>query len=194
MRLLIALSAFALLSAIVLSYESGPEPGHTGAPDELTCTSVGCHTTYRLNPDANGRVALEGVPARYATGERYTFKLSVSHPTARRWGFQITALDAGGNRAGAFVVTDAARTQVVEGGPGGNREYVEHTLDGTAAGQADGHGWTFDWIAPAAGAGDVAFYAAGSAGNNNGKSTGDRIYTRSPEPIAVAKAPQPPES
>jgi hypothetical protein len=36
--------------------------------------------------------------------------------------------------------------------------------------------WTFDWIAPQAGSGDVVFYAAFNASNNNNANTGDLIF------------------
>ena len=37
--------------------------------------------------------------------------------------------------------------------------------------------WTFDWMAPAVGTGDVTFYGAFNAANGNGKTSGDVIYT-----------------
>ena len=36
--------------------------------------------------------------------------------------------------------------------------------------------WLWTWTAPAAGAGDVTFYVASNAANNNGNTSGDVIY------------------
>ena len=56
-------------------------------------------------------------------------------------------------------------------------EFIEHTLAGTRRGQANSATFDFEWTPPAAGAGNVSFFAAGNAANNNANSdSGDRIY------------------
>ena len=67
------------------------------------------------------------------------------------------------------------------------REYIKHTLPGTAAGQPEGHAWSFEWTAPPDDVGPVTFYAAGNAANNNGNNSGDYIYTTS----ALVPLPEP---
>ncbi|MBI3950760.1 MAG: VCBS repeat-containing protein [Acidobacteria bacterium] len=64
---------------------------------------------------------------------------------------------------------------------------IEHTLPGTARGKTGGNTWTFDWVAPSTNVGDVGFYGAGNASNGNNANTGDKIYTKSPAPLVVAK-------
>ncbi len=172
---------------------SGPQPGTTGAPAiggvaaEMDCTS--CHTGQRLNADDAGKVELAGLPQVYEPGQRYTvtFRISHSDPTLARWGFQVTAIRlADGHGAGELVVTDAARTQKQVGVAG--REYLEHTVPGTAIGQPGGATWTFDWVAPAADAGEVAFFGLGNAANVDGSNQGDHIYGPSPAPLATLRA------
>ena len=172
---------------------SGPQPGLSGAPQiggvpaEMTCTS--CHATYPLNPDALGKVELLGLPAAYAPGQRYTLTFRISHPDAAltRWGFQVTAIQrVDGQGAGEFVVTDAQNTQRVGGLA--HREYVEHTLPGTAMGKAGGTSWSFDWIAPARDVGEIVFYGSGNASNMDGSKEGDRIYNPTPAPLARLRA------
>jgi len=39
--------------------------------------------------------------------------------------------------------------------------------------------WSFDWIAPTAGTGDITFYGAFNSTNSNSSTSGDEIYTTS---------------
>ena len=187
------LGLIALLAApMAQATSSGPQPGTTGAPAiagvaaEMDCTS--CHTGQRLNPDDAGKVELSGLPSAYEPGKRYTVTFRISHPdpALARWGFQVTAVRlSDGHGAGELLVTDAPRTQKQTGVAG--REYVEHTVPGTAIGQPGGATWTFDWVAPAAGAGDVEFFGVGNAANVDGSNQGDHIYGPSPAPLATLR-------
>src|SRR5215813_13350360 len=173
----------------VRAFAEGPNPGHTGAPGELTCAIVGCHGG---EPNTGpGRFEITA-PSSYELGK--TYQMTVTHSTTdtsrRRWGFQLTALDGSGNRAGTLQSTDI--TQVLEGGPTGNRQYIEHNFLGTFQGQQFGASWTFGWEAPSSDVGRVTFYAAGNQANNNGNATGDQIYVTSvsvPLASAITGAP-----
>jgi hypothetical protein len=77
-------------------------------------------------------------------------------------------------------------TELIQGTMGG-RAYVSHSYYGTGVGEAGGRLWSFDWIAPPAATGRVAFFAAGNASNLDGSKEGDRIYSPSPRPIAVTE-------
>jgi hypothetical protein len=98
--------------------------------------------------------------------------------TRQRWGFQLTALDTTNNRAGTLQSLSGL-TQVLDGGPGGNRQYIEHNSLGTFQGQTLQASWTFSWVAPSSNVGAITFYAAGNQANNNGTESGDQIYTTS---------------
>lgn len=166
-------------------------PGSGELLAEMTCQS--CHSSSALNPDAVGRVRLEGLPERWEPGRRYPLVLRVEHPGAdrQRWGFQLTAVDASTLLgAGRIVASDPERTQVIDGGFA-LREYVEHTEAGTGIGRLGGMEWRFDWIAPATGSGDVAFFAAVNAANGDGAKEGDWIFAPSPSPLATLRGPIP---
>ena len=159
----------------VAAFAEGPNAGHTGAPNELTCATSGCHTgTPNSGP---GQLTITA-PGFYQPGQ--TYRITVTHATTdssrRRWGFQLTALDAGNHRAGSLQITSDT-TQIVEGGPDGMRQYVEHSFNGTFPGQQSGATWSFNWVAPAVDAGPVTLYAAGNQANNDSNNTGDQIYT-----------------
>ena len=158
------------------AFAEGPNPGHSGAPGDLTCAVAGCHGGEPNTGPGQFQIT---APSSYEPGK--TYPITVTHSTTdtsrRRWGFQLTALDGSSNRAGDFESTSI--TQVLLGGPGGNRQYIEHNFLGTFQGQPSGATWTFNWTAPSSDVGRVTFYAAGNQANNNGNETGDQIYTTS---------------
>jgi uncharacterized protein (TIGR03437 family) len=128
-----------------------------------------------LNPEG-GSVRVEAV--NYKPGAAQTLKVTVSHPEAVRWGFEITARWAKDptQNAGRFNAP-SSDVQLLTGG------YVTHTLPGTLSNGANGaKTFEVEWVAPeGTDDSDVIFYAAGNAANNNAGSgsgnQGDRIYT-----------------
>jgi uncharacterized repeat protein (TIGR01451 family) len=180
---ILVLALFAALSAALLltdnlanpharAYSAGPPAGFTHAPGELDCSD--CHTTPA---QSSGTLSL-GVPDRYTPGQ--TYDITVTHGSADatrvRWGFQMTALDAADQKAGAFAPADSL-TRVISGeGPFPAREYAEHTSQGTFPGQQNGANWTFKWTAPSEDVGPVTFYLAGNQADGDGNSSGDNIY------------------
>jgi Reeler domain-containing protein len=168
-----ALTVF-VLAGIAYGFASGPPAGHTGAPGERTC--IECHTgTLNSGP---GSVTISGVPETYQPGQEFTITVRVQHPDRRRWGFQITALDDANKPAGTLSPINRNITKVASGtGSLQGRVYIEHTTNGTFAGQAQGASWDVKWTAPDHDVGRVTFYAAGNAANGNNASSGDSIYT-----------------
>lgn len=156
-------------SAFAFSIIAPPDE-KTGAPNEGTC--MDCHLGNDL--DASGGTLMLTTPEIYEPNEVYTIIVNLSRAGQSKWGFEMTALDADGARAGSFTVDDAANTQLTETN---SKQYIQHTTAGTAAGTNDGHSWEFEWTAPDADIGPITFYAAGNAANNDGGTTGDYIYT-----------------
>jgi uncharacterized repeat protein (TIGR01451 family) len=156
----------------VQAFSSGPPAGFTGAPLEFTCAE--CH----VPADAGTGTISINAPQTYIPGQTYPITVTNSNPdqTRRRWGFQLTALDPGDDKAGNLQSTDIL-TQVLDNqGPGGARQYIEHTAAGTFINQTGGASWTFNWTAPPTDVGPVTFYAAGNHANNDGNTSGDFIY------------------
>jgi hypothetical protein len=165
------------LSAIVWAYSSTPPDDRAGnPPNTMTCKAPGCHNTFDLN-SGDGSLSIEDVPFAYVPGETYSVTITLSDPGQRRWGFELTALDADNQQAGTFVITDPTNTQLSDNG-GTSPDFVKQTRTGSFAGISDGPiSWTFEWTAPSPAVGNVTFYAAGNAANNNGSTSGDYIYT-----------------
>jgi uncharacterized protein (TIGR03437 family) len=178
----------------------GPPIPFTGAPGEGTC--IGCHYTYGIPnpPGTGGSVAITGLPSNYNPGETYTVTITVAHPTARRWGFEVTAIGTDGtsNTIGNLSLIDSVRTiERNSDATGFARVYVSHyseegrpaAEDGTYPGKAISNSWSFSWTAPSTASGAVSFYAVGNAANNQVSPEDDFIYTTAATVLAPNHAP-----
>lgn len=146
---------------------NGAPAGRTGSPgDVFNCTS--CHPGSATT--ISGLITSDIPLAGYIPGQTYTITGSITSIGKTKFGFQVSPQDSAGSELGTLVITDPAKTKLV--GTTGN--YVTHLTAGTSfpAGTAT---WSFDWIAPAVGTGDVTFYGAFNITNNNNNSSGDAI-------------------
>ncbi len=157
----------------IVGNSSQPPAGATGAPGEITCAQ--CHSGGSFSGPiyliVNGTETLWQAmdTFRYQRDSLYTFQLEV-HTGAQRFGFELTALDRMGNRAGSFLVTDAQRTVLLSAViNGASREYIAHR---NANAQSV---WSFQWRAPSWGD-SVFVYLAVNSANNNGATSGDAIH------------------
>ena len=178
---------FALLFAVsthsAFAFSTGPPDEKTGAPNENTCAQTGCHAGNDLN--VSGGSLMLTVPETYVPNEVYTIVVDLSRAGQSRWGFEMTALDANGARAGSFATDAAGSTQLSETN---SKQYIKHTSVGTAQGTNDAHSWEFQWTAPDADIGPITFYTAGNASNGNFSPIDDYIYATQSEstpPIPV---------
>ncbi|GEM_PF-4880451 len=137
-----------------------------------TCTN--CHAEVGTK---NGSISVSGVPASYVPGTAYGLTVTVSDPGQSKWGFQMGARrQAATTQSGGSFSNTTANTQTVtiSGIP-----FITQTVTGARAGTANAVSFSFNWIAPSAGAGTVQFNVAGLAANNNSSSSGDFTYTTS---------------
>jgi hypothetical protein len=157
---------------------SGPTPSHTNAPGEANCTQ--CHSDFPVN-SGTGNVLISGLPANYLPNQPITVTVRVNQADAVVYGFQMTVVDARGNKVGTYTLPSQTppKMQLVKGLVDSiPRQYIEHTVDGIIPAQFGFHTWTFTWTAPNRRVGRVGFYAAGNAANSDGGSSGDYIYTK----------------
>lgn len=165
-----------LITALAWGESGGAPVGNTGAPEDGTCAD--CHSGTLNSGGGKLQVALVNA-ANWVPGQPVTVRVTLSDPTASRWGFQLTARSASAptNPLGTLAVIDGAATQVRTAGA---LQFATHRSAGTRPGTSGSVSWDLQWTPPAdAGAGDVTFYAAGNAANNNGDNSGDKIYTAS---------------
>ncbi|MGH9200319.1 MAG: choice-of-anchor V domain-containing protein [Vicinamibacterales bacterium] len=160
------------------AYAEGAPPGFSGGFKEESCHACHFHAEPNSGP---GRVAIEGLPARFVAGERYTLIVTLTRTGMKRAGFQLTArFKDGGAQAGALAPGPDERERVgvvIQSGV----EYAGQKKEGSSVGVADAVRWTIQWTAPAAGGGPVVFNVAANAADGNESADGDFVYTTSAE-------------
>ena len=189
----------ATLPMLVVAYETGPNPGFTGAPGDnpTACISSGCHVGTVNSGPGNVKIFLpSGNTGTYVPGQAMQILVQITDATKVAYGFQLTARMGSGNntQSGDFTTTDAntqvvcADTSVKANGklcptsvfP--STQYMEHTLAGYGASitatPKGSYTYSFNWTPPAAGSGTVTMYAAANAGPGNPPApTPTNVYT-----------------
>jgi uncharacterized protein (TIGR03437 family) len=183
---------------LIWAHAAGPDVGASGVPGEGTCARSGCHLGTTANPAGSVSVTFPS-GMTYTPGTKQHLVVTISNPTARVWGFQLTArlASATGTMAGSFASTDAFTAVLCLANPTdpnptfldfGKAQncpaskplaYIEHTLAGSQRNKSGSQTFEFDWNPPATSVGSVAIYVAGNAANGNGNETGDQIYNTS---------------
>ena len=169
--LTLAIGAFSLF----LSFSSGPASSAgmfqvSGAPGSVgnlgTCGNNGCHNGGVFDPSVTLELLDGATPVtEYEPGKSYMLKI-VNTPgsgTPTRYGFQAVSLDAADTQAGAWGDV-GADNQIAEVA---GRSYAEHSTTSSTG------SWELEWIAPAAGTGEVTIYTASNACNGNNSPGGD---------------------
>ncbi len=148
---------------------SGAPAAHTGSPGDLFVDCTDCHSG---NANTQAGLIASTVPGTgYVPGIQYTVTGTISAAGKTKFGFEMSPQLQNGTKAGTLVITNNTETKFT----GTGQKYITHTLAGTS-GPAGTRSWSFDWIAPVAGTGDITFYGAFNVTNSNGSSSGDIIY------------------
>jgi hypothetical protein len=160
-----------LMAGLVYDYNyrsvhssSGSAPaGRTGSPGDGISCNTGCHGGQPGTPSGSEAVSITGLPAGgYVAGQTYDLTLTMTDPSAARWGFQLIVEDASNNSAGTLI--SGSGSTIV------SSEYLTHSPAVSGSGSAS---WDFQWTAPASGSGDVGFYYAALFANNDFGNSGD---------------------
>jgi uncharacterized protein (TIGR03437 family) len=185
MRAFVVSLAAGMTPLAMYGFSNGPPVRRTGAQVDGGINCTACHTTFApANSDTRGRFTLGADP--YRPGVKQTIRVSLEHPEAARWGFQLTARLASdeSKMAGTFSPAEEIRVRCDPTGDApcnGGVEFASHlragTVDSTRPGTSGSRSWEIEWTPPETDVGPVIFYAAGNAANNNNASSGDRIYT-----------------
>jgi hypothetical protein len=169
----------------LFGFSGGPPIERTGARVDGGTSCFACHRDAgAANADLRGRVAIEA--ASYRPGVKQTIRVTVEHPDARRWGFQLIARFASDERRQAGSFEPVANRIRVRCAPNeanapcnGEREFASHLLASTTLGANGRMTFEVDWMPPAEESGDIVLYAAGNAGDGSAGLTGDLVYTTS---------------
>jgi hypothetical protein len=161
------------------AYADGPPPGFSGGFEEGSCHA--CHFDKEPNA-AGGRLTIEGVPTKFAAGERYTVTITLTRTGIKRGGFELAV---------RFKDTRAQAGTLAPGPGEGERvglrsdsgvEYAGQKKAGSIVEGGDSLKWTVEWTAPSRG-GPVIFHVAANAADGNESADGDFVYTASAESI-----------
>lgn len=189
-RLLLA----AALPISLFATVSGLPVRRTGAPAD---GGLDCSACHKGSPPVNqgpGRITIRA--NSYNPGVAQSMNVTVEDNAGLRFGFQLTARfrndqnpQAETRQAGTFSAS--VDSQVLcdpDGRPGpcnGGVEFASHTPESTKPGSPSPRTFVLNWTPPGRDAGDVVFYAAGVAANNDNTENGDRVYTTS---VRIASA------
>jgi hypothetical protein len=170
-------------------YAEGAPPGFTGGFKEESCHA--CHFDAALN-SGDGRVTIEGVPARFAAGARYTLTVTLTRTGMKRAGFQLAArFTNDGGQAGTLAPGVGEEERVGVERQGGV-QYAGQKVAGSSVGAAESVRWTITWTAPEP-AGPVSFHVSANAADGNESADGDSVYTatrESPPPSPAVDQPK----
>jgi hypothetical protein len=169
---LIITSGFILLESFGtkgLGKIDGTEPGYTGSPGDSLKNCTACHGGKAYNEI--GWIKSNIPTSGYIPGDTYRIEAIGYGVTHNRFGFLISPQAINGNLLGTLELIDTVKTKLV-----GNSKYVTYTKNGVNG--IDSLAWYFNWIAPAAGAGDVVFYGAFNS-NQDGHKGGDITHLSS---------------
>ena len=174
--LLLSFPVFALADV------NGADPRLTGAPGDNQQACTACHTGTALNGGPGSIKITAPGGSTYTPGVKQRLAVSVSDPSQKRWGFELSARPSSNltsGRAGDLASVDANTKVICETRTcsATSIQFVTHTQTGTRLGTTGGATFEFDWTPPSTASGDVVLYAAGNAANGNTGESGDRIYT-----------------
>src|SRR5258708_3995942 len=81
----------AVIPVVILAHKAGPDPRHTGAPGDTTCTDAGCHVGTPLNGGGGNVVLSTSAGTTYTPGQQQTITITINDSKAKAYGFQLTA-------------------------------------------------------------------------------------------------------
>ncbi len=155
---------------VLYGYSSGYTPGgKSGSPGDGGNTCTDCHSGTAMPQE--GWITTDMVNGEWIPGHTYTITATGTHENVMRFGFELTAENALGQKVGMFTITNTTETQLTM-----PQTSVTHTSQGNTP-SGDMKTWSMDWTAPDGEEGEITFYAAFNAANGNGNTSGDVIYT-----------------
>jgi len=180
---------FALAPAVALAESAMPSIGYTGAPADHNGQNCSvCHSTFgAANSDTRGSVTVS--ITNYNPGVPQMIHVTVMHPTASRWGFQMTIREVSDESTEAGIFSTSAGvpfTVVCDDGThfgsappcnaNNGRQFAEQ-INAPRTGTGAGFDWLVPWTPPQTEVGRLHIYVAAVAADGDGTAQGDRVYT-----------------
>jgi uncharacterized protein (TIGR03437 family) len=180
------------IPAGLLAESVTPSIRFTGAPTDGGQNCSLCHSSFgAANSDTAGTLTV--TVDDYTPTVQQMIHVTVQHPSASKWGFQITIRQVNDETKTAGTLSPADPVQVRcdngstlgSAGPCGlTREFAEHS---NAPVTTKGAGFRFDvpWTPPATEVGILKVYVSAVAADADNTAAGDRVYTFSKTISAV---------
>jgi hypothetical protein len=143
-----------MISASLL-YPSGAPAAKTGSPGD----GANCSECHGQTATTTAGLITSNIPAAgYSPGQTYQITATNSLTGSGKLGFEVSPQNPAGTQLGTLVAGSGSKLV-------GGTKYVTHSNANSTT-----NTWTFGWIAPATGTGDVTFYGA-FARNYSGPTT-----------------------
>jgi hypothetical protein len=171
-----ALAAAVLATARLATshaYADGAPPGFSGGFKEESCHACHFHAPPNAPP---GRVVVDGVPATFAPGARYTLTVTLTRPAMKRAGFQLAARFSDSGAQAGTLAPGAEEEPRVRVDSQAGVQYAVQKVAGSAVADTGIARWRIEWTAPERG-GQVVFNASANAADGNDSADGDFVYT-----------------
>lgn len=168
-RIIYTFFTFLALALLLVNNSAGPAEvqglDRTGSPLSIGPCQL-CHNSGAFSPTPVLEILDGGNPVNtYEPGKTYKMRVTVNASGGPAgYGFQAVALSGAGNVQAGDFKNPGADVQIT---PLSGREYPEHNK------RSNNNTFETDWEAPAAGTGEVRFYAAVVAANGQDGSNGD---------------------
>lgn len=152
---------------------AGPKAYTTGAHGDDACDV--CHFSFARN-SGSAKFSIKA-PATGKPGKSVKVTVSFAQSVGARNGFEMTAMDADGNRVGTFQKIGTTTQVVIPNDSRGLQsqdagKYIEQTITGTTK-----KSWKVKWKVPTGAKNPITFYASGVDANGDGTFDTDYVYT-----------------
>jgi hypothetical protein len=158
---------------------SAPPAGLTNAPGENSCTN--CHSTFPLvtiGSSWDSITLTSSVPlSSFLPNTTYVLSLSFTDANSAKYGFEMTALEAGATALSPSIGTFTDSTLETTIQTQGSRDYISHSALGTSA-VGNTKTWLFYYTTPTSFSGGIQFYVTVNSTNEDGSSAGDKIFAK----------------
>jgi hypothetical protein len=163
----LALLTFLLTTAFITKINNNGVAGYAGSPGESNCGA--CHGG---GSSITSGVTVSATPSfsnnEYIPGTVYNVSVSVQATGFTRFGLGCEILNTSSANAGTMQAAGAGVKFLNAGN--GQRNAVHSAVKTVSSGAGV---FSFQWVAPAQGEGDVTFYYCGNAVNGNNNTSGD---------------------
>jgi hypothetical protein len=169
---LLSVATIILISSYGM-YPGGAPAAKTGSPGD----GASCSQCHGQAASTTAGLITSNIPADgYIPGQTYQITATNTLTGSGKYGFEVSPQNIAGTQLGTLVAGTGSKLV-------GGTKYVTHSTSNSTT-----HTWTFGWVAPAAGTGEVTFYGA-FAKNYSGPTTLSTLTVQEAASLPAAAGP-----